>query len=144
VNYRYPLGDMVHINGLVGYGQEYFTLESDVDLDVPDTHYKYFVGGANLDLSVTDRATIGFGARYLYVTHTGDMSNLDWYGPGGSSGLGLEGNFVIPLPKRLFVAGQIKYTKFSTTFDAPDLSAEEARSASDGFVNGNVHVGIHF
>lgn len=144
VHYRHPLGDIVHIDGHVGYGQEYFLLEQDIELDVPDTSYKYFWGGANLDLNVTDRATVGFGARYLYVTDNGQMSELDWYGPGSASGFALDGNFLIPLPARLYVHGEIKYRRITTSFDAPDLSAEQARSASDGSVNGTVHVGIQF
>ena len=58
--------------------------------------------------------------------------------------LPIDGNFVIPLPARLYVKGEIKFRRISTDFDAPDLSAEEARSASDGTVNGTVHVGIQF
>lgn len=144
VHYRYPLTSILAIDGHVGYAQEYFTLEQDVELDVPDVNYKYFWAGANLDLNITERATVGFGAKYLYVTDNGQMSELDWYGPGGASGFALEGNFLIPLPARLYVQGQVKYRRITTEFDAPDLSAEQARSASDGTVNGTVHVGIQF
>ena len=144
IHYRYPLGDMFHIDGHVGYGQEYFSLEQDIELDVPDVAYKFFSAGANVDLSITDNATVGFGAKYLYVTDNGSMSDLDWYGPGSASGFALDGNFVIPLPKQLYVRGEIKFRRITTEFDAPDLSAEQARSASDGTVNGTVHVGIRF
>lgn len=144
VHYRYPLGDIVHIDGHAGYGQEYFNLEQDIELDVPDVNYKYFWGGANLDLNVTDKATVGFGAKYLYMTDNGQMSELDWYGPGSASGMALEGNFHIPLPKDLYVKGEIKYRRITTEFDAPDLSAEEARSAKDSTVNGTVQLGIEF
>jgi hypothetical protein len=144
VHYRYPLGEIVHIDGHVGYAQDYFNLEQDTTLDVPDVGYRYFWGGANLDLSITDRATVGFGAKYLYLTGNGDMSSIDWYGPGSASGYALDGNFQIPLPKDLYVRGEIKYRRIETSFDAPDLSAEQARSATDGSVNGTVHVGIQF
>jgi hypothetical protein len=144
VHYRQPLGDIVHIDGHVGYHQDVFGLESDIELDVPDTAYKYFWGGFNVDLSITDRATVGFGARYLYVTDNGAMSDLDWYGPGSASGYAIDGNFLIPLPARLFVQGEVKFRKITTEFDAPDLSAEEARNAKDSTVTGNVHVGIQF
>jgi hypothetical protein len=144
VHYRYPLGEIVHVDGHVGYAQDYFNLESDTSLDVPDTSYRYFWGGANLDLNITDRATVGFGAKYLYITGNGDMSSIDWYGPGTASGYALDGNFQIPLPKQLYVRGEIKYRRIETSFDAPDLSAEQARNASDGTVNGTVHVGIQF
>ena len=144
VHYRYPLGEIVHIDGHAGYAQEYFNIESDTTLDVPDTAYKYFWAGANLDLNITDRASVGFGAKYLYLTGNGDMSSIDWYGPGSASGYALDGNFVIPLPAKLYVRGEVKYRAISTSFDAPDLSAEQARSASDGTVAGTVHVGIQF
>jgi hypothetical protein len=144
VHYRHPLGTMFHVDGHAGYGQEYFNLEQDIDLDVPDVNYKYFWAGANVDLNITENATVGFGAKYLYLTDNGQMSELDWYGPGSASGMALEGNFVIPLPKRLYVKGEIKYRAITTEFDAPDLSAEQARNAKDSTVNGNVTFGIRF
>jgi hypothetical protein len=144
VHYRYPISSLVAVDGHVGYAQHYFLLEQDTELDVPDVNYKYFWGGVNFDLYVTDRATVGAGAKYLYVTDNGQMSELDWYGPGSASGYEIEANFLIPLPARLFVSGEIKYQKITTEFDAPDLSAEQARQADDSFVHGNVHVGIQF
>ena len=39
--------------------------------------------------------------------------SLDWYGPGTASGFKLDGNFVIPLPARLYVRGEIEYTRVS-------------------------------
>ncbi|MDQ3338662.1 MAG: hypothetical protein M4D80_26150 [Myxococcota bacterium] len=144
VHYRQPLGDIVHIDGHAGYAQEYFNLEQDVELDVPDVGYKYFWAGANVDLNVTDRATVGFGVKYLYVTDNGQISDINWMGPGTASGWALDGNFSIPLPKNLYVRGELKYRRFSMEFDAPDLSAERAYAAKDGTVAGTAHIGIQF
>jgi hypothetical protein len=144
VHWRQPLGSIVHIDSHVGYAQDYFNLEQDIELDVPDTNYKYFWAGANLDLNITQRATVGFGVKYLYITDNGQMSDIDWYGPGTASGFGLDGNFLIPLPARLYVRGEIEYRRISMEFDGPDIAAEGALGAADGTVNGTVHVGIQF
>ena len=72
------------------------------------------------------------------------MSDIDWMGPGTATGWAADANFVIPLPKDLYVRGEIKYRRFAMEFDAPDLSAEQAYSAKDGTVAGTAHIGIHF
>lgn len=142
-HYRYPIG-LVTISGEAGYSRDYYKFESDIELDVPDVDYEYFFGGGRVDLSVTNRASIGFGARFMYLTGTGDLSSLDWYGPGTASGLTLDGNVQVPLPKSLFIRGELKYRRIKSEFDAPDLSAEQALSATDSTVNGTLHLGVEF
>jgi hypothetical protein len=145
IHYRQPLG-LVSIDGEVGYGQHSYLLAPDIPLDVPDTKYAAFHAGARLDLHVTERATIGFGAKLFYVLDNGDMSSLDWYGPGSTSGFNLDASFVIPLPRQLFVRGELSYRRFSTELDGAGVLTEEytALGASDATMNGSVSVGIEF
>ena len=145
VHYRQPLG-LISINGEVGYGQHNYLLSADFPLEVPDTQYSAFHAGAHLDLHVTDRATIGFGGKLFYVLDNGDMSSLDWYGPGSASGFSLDASFVIPLPKQLFVKGDLNYRRFSTEFDGAGIITEEETvlGASDAAMNGSVNLGIQF
>lgn len=147
IHYRQPLG-LVSIDGEVGYGQHNYIFASDVpaEFEVPDAQYSAFHAGAHLDLHVTERATIGFGAKMFYVLDNGDMSSLDWYGPGSASGFHFDASFVIPLPKRLFVRGELSYRRFSTEFDGAGVITEEETvlGASDATTNGSVNLGIHF
>jgi len=145
VHYRQPLG-LISINGEVGYGQHNYLLSADFPLEVPDTQYSAFHAGAHLDLHVTDHATIGFGGKLFYVLDNGDMSSLDWYGPGSASGFSLDASFVIPLPKQLFVKGDLNYRRFSTEFDGAGVITEEETvlGASDAAMNGSVNLGIQF
>jgi len=145
VHYRQPLG-LVSIDGEVGYSQHNYILSADFPLEVPDTQYSAFHAGAHVDLHVTDRATIGFGAKMFYVLDNGDLSSLDWYGPGSASGFDLDASFVIPLPKRLFIRGELDYRRVTTDFDGAGIITEEETvlSAADAAMNGSVNVGIQF
>ncbi|HWU85818.1 MAG TPA: hypothetical protein VN253_00980 [Kofleriaceae bacterium] len=145
IHYRQPLG-LVSIDGEVGYGQHNYILASDFPLEVPDTQYSAFHAGAHLDLHVTERATIGFGGKLFYVLDNGDMSSLDWYGPGSASGFDLDASFEIPLPAQLFVRGELSYRRITTDFDGAGAITEEETvlSATDATMNGSVNLGIHF
>ncbi len=143
VHYRQPLGNLFAIDGEVGYGHESFTLESDIELDVPDTKYGSFHVGGHLDLNIARGATVGFGAAYHYVTNAGDLISQDWNGPGSTSGLNLDANFVIPLPKQLYVRGEVAFRRYATEFSGPD-NFDGNLSADDSTVNGSAHVGIAF
>jgi hypothetical protein len=145
IHYRQPLG-LVSIDGEVGYGQHNYILASDFPLEVPDAQYSAFHAGAHVDLHVTEHATIGFGAKMFYVLDNGDMSSLDWYGPGSASGFNLDASFVIPLPKKLFLRGELDYRRISTDFDGAGAITEEetVMSAADASMNGSVNLGIQF
>lgn len=143
-HYRQPLSSMLTIDGEAGYGQEHYTFENDIQLDVPDTSYRSFHAGGELDLAITEHATVGVGAKYHYVVDSGDLMSTQWYGPGTTSGVTLDGNFSIPLPRRLFVKGDFAYRRYSTTFDSQDVGAESALSAHDSTVAATVHMGIAF
>lgn len=146
VHYRQPLGGLFSIDGEVGYSQHNYVLASDFPLDVPDTKYSAFHAGAHVDLHVTQRATIGFGAKMFYVLDNGDMSSLDWYGPGSASGFNLGASFVIPLPARLHVRGDLSYQRFTTTLDGVGAITEDQTvlSTADATMNGSVNLGISF
>ena len=77
---------------------------------------------------------------------TGDLSSVDWYGPGGSGGWHLDGNFSVPLPSNMFVKGELSYTRIKTTFDGVGTitEAEAVSEAVDSTVSANVKVGISF
>lgn len=145
IHYRQPLG-LLSVDGEVGYGHHNYVLSSDFPLEVPDTQYSAFHAGAHVDLHVTDRASIGFGGKLFYVLDNGDMSSLDWYGPGSSSGLALDASFVVPLPKQLFIRGELAYRRFSTSLDGAGIITEEEAvfTTADATMNGSVNLGIQF
>ncbi len=147
IHYRAPLGSSFAVQGSVGYGQDNYVIEdAPMTFEVPNTAYSYLSVGGHVDLSITDRSTVGFGAKYLYMLGTGDLSSVDWYGPGGSSGLHLDANFVVPLPSNIFIKGELSYTRIKTTFDGVGTitEAEAVSEAVDSNVGANVKVGISF
>jgi hypothetical protein len=147
VHYRAPLSPYVTIDGEVGYGRRSYLLnDAPMSFEVPDTSYHFLHAGAHLDLSITGRASVGFGGRYFHVLDSGDLSSVEWYGPGRTSGLGIDGHFVVPLPAKMFVKGELAYTRFATSFDGVGVITEEegVYEAKDSTVSGSVKVGIEF
>jgi hypothetical protein len=147
INYRSALGPTFAVHGSVGYGQSSYVLEdAPMTFEVPNTAYSYLSIGGGVDLSITERATVGFGAKYLYTLGTGDLSSVEWYGPGGSGGWNLDGNFSIPLPSNLYIKGELSYTRIKTTFDGVGQITEDegVSEAVDSTVGANVKVGISF
>ncbi len=146
LHYRLPI-DMFNLDFSAFYGQDdYIISGASADFDVPDTSYRYVGIGAAVELQVTDRATIGFGAKLFDVLDTGDISQAMWYGPGGMSGIALNANFTVPLPQKMFVRGDLSYKRFTLE---PDGSGDYAdmygvQSATDTTVNASVEIGVQF
>ena len=147
IHYRAPLGNSFAIDGEVSYGSSSYVIEdAPMAFEVPDTKYTYLSAGGHLDLKITERSTVGFGAKYMYMLGTGDLNSTDWYGPGGSSGWHLDGNFVIPLPANMFLEGNLAYTRIKTAFDGVGqiTEAEGVSEAVDSSISGTVKIGIGF
>ncbi|MDB4962674.1 MAG: hypothetical protein JWP01_2673 [Myxococcales bacterium] len=147
IHYRHPLASLVTVDGEVSYGSSSYLIPDAPDtFEVPDTSYSYIGAGAHLDLNITERASVGFGAKYFYLLDVGDISSVDWYGPGRASGLGLDANFQIPLPQNLYVRGALSYEKFNISYDGVGQITEDegVSESNDSTVNGSVNVGIQF
>jgi hypothetical protein len=147
VHYRLPLNNLVALDGGAFYGNQTFQIvDASQDFEVPDTKYSYLGASAHLDLAITDRALIGFGARYFTVLDAGDLASTDWFGPVSASGLGLEASFVIPLPASLYVRGQLSYQRISlTTNGGGQITDDEGvTGGTDSTIMGNVNLGIAF
>ncbi|MEO8699069.1 MAG: hypothetical protein ABI867_03465 [Kofleriaceae bacterium] len=147
VHYRAALSESFAIDGEVGYGQSaYKIVDAPMTFEVPDTAYSFLTAGGSLDLKITERATVGFGAKYLYTLDTGDLNSTDWYGPGGSSGFGMDANVVIPLPSNLYLRAELAYTRVKTSFDGVGVITEEegVTEAIDSTVSGGLKLGIQF
>jgi hypothetical protein len=147
VHYRAPLNSLVAIDGGAFYGnQTYEIVDASPDFETPDTKYSYLGASVHLDLAITDRALIGFGARYFTVLDSGDLQSIDFYGPASASGLGLEGSFLIPLPMSLYVRGQLSYQRISLDLSGGGQIADDegVTGGRDSLITGNVNLGIAF
>jgi len=147
VHYRHALANLVSIDGEVSYGKSsYLISDAPEAFEVPDTEYTYVGGAVHLDLTITERASVGFGAKYMYMLDVGDISSVDWYGPGRASGMGLDASFIIPLPQNMFVQGALAYERFKINFDGVGSVTDEddVKESSDSTVNGSLNVGIQF
>ncbi len=114
--------------------------------EVPNTSYHALHFGTHVDLSVTDRASVGFGGKYFHVLESGDLSSVEWYGPGSTSGISVDGNFVIPVLKNIYVRGEVSYSRFKTSFDGVGVITEDegVYEAVDSNVGLNLRVGVEF
>jgi hypothetical protein len=147
VHYRQPINSLVTIDGGAFYGnQTYEIIDASPNFEVPDTKYSYLGASAHLDLAITDRATVGFGARYFTVLDSGDLASIEWFGPVNASGLGLEASVLIPLPANLYVRGQLSYQRISLeTSGGGQLTDDEAvTGGTDSLITGHVNIGIAF
>lgn len=146
-HYRAPLSNLITVDGGAFYGsQTYEIVDASPNFEVPDTKYSYLGASAHLDLAITDRATIGFGARYFTVLDSGDLASTDWFGPATASGLGLDASFVIPLPARMYVRGQLSYQRISLELSGGGQITDDegVTGGTDSLITGNVNVGIAF
>jgi len=146
-HYRAALNSLIAIDGEAFYGNQTFEIvDASQAFETPDTKYSYLGAGAHLDLSITERALVGFGARYFTVLDTGDLSSTEFFGPAQASGLGLEASFVIPLPASLYVRGQLSYQRIALELSGGGAITDEegVSSGHDSTVNGNVNLGIAF
>ena len=146
-HYRAQLGSMIAVDGGAFYGnQTYEIVDASPNFEVPDTKYSYLGASAHLDLEITDRALIGFGARYFTVLDSGDLQSVDWFGPADAHGLGLEASFQIPLPASLYVRGQLSYQRISLDLSGGGQITDEegVLSGTDSTITGNVNLGIAF
>lgn len=147
VHYRTPINSLIAIDGGAFYGnQTYEIVDASPDFETPDTKYSYLGASVHLDLSITDRALIGFGARYFTVLDSGDLQSVDFYGPASASGLGLEGSFLIPLPMSLYVRGQLAYQRISLELSGGGQITDDegVTGGRDSMITGNVNLGIAF
>jgi hypothetical protein len=146
VHYRYPI-DIVTIDGEVDYGNVTHTIvDLPQSIAIPDTSYSYMAAGAHLDLAVSDRASVGLGAKYLYLLSTGDISSEDWFGAGTAWGMTLDGDFVIPLPSNLFVKGDLEYRRVTIDFEGSGalVPTYGMWGATDSAITGSAVLGITF
>jgi hypothetical protein len=145
VHYRWPI-DIVAIDASANYGRISHELPSDfpASVAIPDTSYSYLGAGVHVDLNVTDRATVGAGARYMYLLGAGMVTEQDWYGAGRAGGFALDGNFVIPLPHRLFVKGTVDYRRIKIDFEGSGMIAQERGvwDVVDSAISGTANIGI--
>lgn len=146
IHYRYPI-DIVAIDGEVSYGNVTHTIvDLPESIAIPDTSYSYLSAGAHLDLAVSDRASVGFGAKYLYLLSTGDISSEDWFGAGTAWGMTLDGDFVVPLPSNLYVRGDLEYRRVTMDFEGSGalVPTYGMWGATDSAITGSAVLGINF
>ena len=146
VHYRLPF-DLVNLDFQAFYGTDNYIIQgASENFDVPDTSYSFIGVGAAVELQITEHAKIGFGAKYFDILDTGDLSGMDWYGPGATSGLALNANFTIPLPQKMFVRGDISYKRFTLEPTGGGQITDDmgVESATDTTVAASVEVGVAF
>ena len=151
LHYRYPLG-IVLLDGQINYGRDSWIFEElSPNVQIPDVSYQYVGAGVDLELAVTDRTRIGFGARYMYILDAGDVSDESWYGSGTASGLALNANFKIPLGDLLYIKGTIEYRRVAMSFNGDgNLSTTEndnslgVSNITDSTVTGSAQIGVQF
>jgi hypothetical protein len=146
IHYRWPIHQLVAIDADVSYGNVTHTIEDlPESIQIPDTSYSYIGAGGTVELHVTDHASVGFGAHYLAVLDAGDITSEDWYGSGNSSGLSLDGNFIIPVTHGLYLQGALEYRRFETDFvGTGTLASMQVLDIVDSSIGGRAAIGVQF
>jgi hypothetical protein len=146
VHYRWPI-DFVTVGIEGNFGASgHKIVDVPEDLGFPDTAFSYMGGGAHVELAVTERSTVGFNARYMYLLSAGNITDEAAYGSGKAYGLSLGGEFKIPLPSSLFLRGAVDYTRFKIDFEGSgELTTQMGVfSATDGSITGSADIGVAF
>jgi hypothetical protein len=143
-HYRAPIDDDVAIDGELSYGGSSYAIRAPMSFEVPDTDYRYLGVGGHVDVKIVPAVAAGVGARYMHVLDTGNLGSFEWYGPGQGSGLHLDGNLVVRLPRSLFLRGELAYQRFAVEFDGVGAIAETmgVRSAHDATMNASLGIGV--
>jgi hypothetical protein len=148
IHYRYPMSDSFTLDSHVGYGRaQHIIQDAPEELEVPDVSYEWLSAGLELELAITERASVSLGGQYLkMVGDQGDLNSVDWYGSGSTSGIELHGGFVVPLPSNLFVHGELNYRRITTNFNGDGTLTQlwGVTDATDTAVGAAVDVGIQF
>ncbi len=146
VHYRWPL-HLVSIDTELDYGNVTHTIvDLPQSIAIPDTSYTYLGAGAHLELAVTDGVSVGFGARYLYMLSTGDISSEDWYGAGSAWGVALDGDFVIPIHGPLYARGVLDYRRFHIDYEGSGALTMRwgVWDSDDTSITGAAQLGVMF
>ncbi len=144
-HWRWPI-DLASIDLGVGYGQSSLALDDQFpeSVAIPNTDYRYLTGGARIDLAVSDRASVGAGARYLYLLDAGQVVEEMWYGAGTASGFVLDGQATIPLPHRLFVMAGVEYRRIKIDLEGSGVLTNDwgLSDVRDNAITGSLAIGI--
>jgi hypothetical protein len=147
VHYRYPI-DIITIDGSANFGNVTHALSADFpqSVAIPDTSYSYLGAGVHVDLQVTEHASVGAGARYMYLLGAGPVTDQDWYGAGKANGLALDGDFIIPLPHKLYVKGGIEYRRVKIDFEGSGELTQQwgVWDMTDSSISGTGNLGVEF
>lgn len=147
VHYRWPI-DIISIDASANFGNVSHALGNDFpqSVAIPDTSYSYLGGGVHVDLQVTDKASVGAGAKYMYLLGAGMVTEQDWYGAGKANGVSLDGDFTIPLPHKMYVKGGIEYRRIKIDFEGSGELAQMwgVWDVTDAAITGSGTVGVEF
>jgi hypothetical protein len=134
------------IDSELGFGQRSYALsDAPQSFEVPDTRYSYLSAGTRLDVAVFEGASIGAGAKYMRALGNGnDMTSMDWYGSGTTSGKAFDANVTVPLQAKLYVKGTLAYSQFDTQFDGVGQITEQegVTSATDSSTTLSLQLGM--
>lgn len=145
-HYRWPI-DFVAVGIQGNFGKTgHVIVDVPEDLGFADTGYSYVGAGANVELAVTDRATVGFNARYMYLLAAGNVTDEMAYGAGKAYGLALGGEFVIPLPGALYVRGAVDYQRFAIELEGSGELTKQwgVWNVVDAAITGSASLGVSF
>lgn len=147
VHYRWPI-DILSIDASANFGSVSHALGNDFpqSVAIPDTSYSYLGGGVHVDLQVTEKATVGAGAKYMYLLGAGMVTEQDWYGAGNANGISFDGDFTIPLPHRMYVKGGIEYRRIKIDFEGSGELSQMwgVWDVTDAAITGSGTLGVEF
>ncbi len=145
-HYRYPVGTMTFGGALEVGNIATEIVDLAADVHIPDTSYTYVGGALHVDLAVARHASVGFGAHYMALVKTGDITAMDWYGAATGYGYAVDAGFVMHLPDMMYVKGAVEYRAEHLDFEGIGAVAvaDQVYSVDDTTIAGTAAIGVAF
>ncbi|HVK76394.1 MAG TPA: hypothetical protein VM734_23880, partial [Kofleriaceae bacterium] len=153
VIYRHLVGAKLEIDASVRFNKRTFEIDRNnpaltaEDVDIPNTDYSYVDPGLALGYVMSDKMMIGGGARFLFVTSTGQMQQTDQYGASTVLGVDVEAGLDYQLASKLLLRVGGRLTTLGFTFKGNgdltvnrdgDATTQDVAGARDTYFGGFV------
>jgi hypothetical protein len=139
--------DVLALDGSVSVGNNSTAIVAlPASIEIPNTGYQYVAAGVHVDLDVAPGTSVGFGARYLGILSSGDITSQDWYGAAAASAYALDAGFILPIYGPIYGRGSLTFRREHLDFEGSGAvtMAHGVWAVDDTTVAGSANLGVKF